>query len=372
MADDPAPATQQRRRRQLAPLLAALLVILVLAFVVFRRFLLTVSVAAAVAVFLDPLQRRLTRALWRRAGPAAGLVVLLVTLVILVPIVISAATLSYEAAQFLDWARPHLQPLALRDLYQRQVVERLPSLRVWLDVESPQLGYFLSDALRRGAAALNGLIQHAVARLGAAFLDLVVFLLTLYFLLRDGGRLRAELRRISPFSALQEELITDHLGRTVKGVLQAMVVVPLAQGLLAYLGFLIFGVPAPLLWAFLVVLAALIPMVGSPLGWIPACLYLYFEGVAWQWVGMLLYGVLVISTIDNVIKPLLLRGSARIHPLLGFLSILGGMISFGPLGFFVGPLVLSLVLSAIRIYRLDVLRAPRLATSASPPEAEAG
>ena len=178
----------------------------------------------------------------------------------------------------------------------------------------------------------------------------------LFFLLRDGGRLRAEIRRISPFSGEQENQIADHIGRTVKGVLQAMVMVPVAQGLVAYLGFLIFGVPAPLLWSVMVVLAALIPLVGSPLAWIPACGYLFFYAATWQWVGMLLYGALLISTIDNVIKPLLLRDAARIHPLLGFLSILGGLLSFGPMGFLVGPVIASLVLSALRIYRLDVLR----------------
>ena len=71
---------------------------------------------------------------------------------------------------------------------------------------------------------------------------------------------------------------------------------------------------------------------------------------------MLIYGVVVISGIDNVIKPMLLRGSAQIHPLLGFLSILGGVLVYGVAGFLVGPVVLSLVLSAIRIYRMDVLR----------------
>ena len=72
---------------------------------------------------------------------------------------------------------------------------------------------------------------------------------------------------------------------------------------------------------------------------------------------MLIYGTVVISGIDNVVKPLLLRGTAQIHPLLGFLSILGGVLAFGAFGFLVGPVILSLVLSAMRIYRLDLLRA---------------
>ena len=81
---------------------------------------------------------------------------------------------------------------------------------------------------------------------------------------------------------------------------------------------------------------------------------------------MLVYGILLISGIDNVVKPLLLQGSAQIHPMLGFLSILGGVLAYGVSGFLVGPVILSLVLSAIRIYRMEVLRPP-LAPSVSPP-----
>jgi predicted PurR-regulated permease PerM len=105
-----------------------------------------------------------------------------------------------------------------------------------------------------------------------------------------------------------------------------------------------------------VILAATVPVFGSPLGWVPACVYLFVKGAMGPGVGLLVFCTVVVSGSDNVVKPLLLRGSARIHPLLGFLSILGGVLAFGVFGFLIGPVILSLVLSAIRIYRLDVLR----------------
>ena len=125
---------------------------------------------------------------------------------------------------------------------------------------------------------------------------------------------------------------------------------------MALLGFWMFGVPAPLLWSAMVVFAALIPLLGSPLAWVPAALYLFYDGETGRAIGLLLYGVVLISGIDNVVKPLILKGAAQIHMLLGFLSILGGLFAFGPKGLIVGPVVLSLVLSAYRIYRYDVLR----------------
>jgi predicted PurR-regulated permease PerM len=129
-----------------------------------------------------------------------------------------------------------------------------------------------------------------------------------------------------------------------------------AQGILAGIGFMMFGVPSPFVWGTAVILAATVPLVGSPLGWLPAVAWLLLKGQTGPALGLLVYSTVVVSGSDNVIKPLLLRGTARIHPLLGFLSIVGGVLAFGVFGFLIGPVILSLVLSAIRIYRLDVLR----------------
>ena len=187
--------------------------------------------------------------------------------------------------------------------------------------------------------------------------DLVLFLVSLFFLLKDGPSLKAALRPISPFTEAQERLIFDHLDKTVKASLQAMIAVPLLQGLVAGVGFVLFGVPSPIVWGTGVILAAMVPVLGAPLGWVPAVVYVFLDGRTWAAVGLFFYGLLLISGIDNVLKPLILRGGAQIHPLLGFLSILGGILAFGFHGFLIGPAILSLVLSAIRIYHLDVLRA---------------
>ena len=101
--------------------------------------------------------------------------------------------------------------------------------------------------------------------------------------------------------------------------------------------------------------AMYVAVLGS-IGWVPAAVYLFNTGPARPAIGLSVYGIVVISGIDNLIKPLILKGAANIHPLPAFLSILGGLITFGPLGFLIGPVILSLVLSAIRIYRADVLR----------------
>jgi predicted PurR-regulated permease PerM len=349
--------TERRRRDLLTPLLLALAVILALAFWVFLPFILVFSVAACIALLLAPAQRRITRAFGGREGVAAAVLVTVTTVVILVPVLTSMFLLVQQTATFLDWLRkePLLGPAELQRFWQ-DLPARYPGLRGWVPFLEEQLSPAVTGGLARLAGGVNGMLQAVLGRVTRAVLDLGLFLLMLFFLLRDGGKLRNEIRPISPFSDEQESLIFEHLERTIQGALQAVVVVPVIQGILAGIGFMLFGVPSPLVWGTAVILAATVPLVGSPLGWVPACVYLLLRGQTGPAVALTAYCIVVVSGSDNVVKPLLLRGRARIHPLLGFLSILGGVLAFGVFGFLIGPVVLSLVLSAMRIYRLDVLR----------------
>jgi predicted PurR-regulated permease PerM len=337
------------------PLLAFLLISLALAFLVFRHFVLTFAVAASVALMLAGAQRSLTRRLGERSGLAAAVLVLLCTVVILIPVVTYGVLIGKEVVAFVEWLGPHLEPQAWDRFWRETLPGRSPRLGEWLR----QVGWDappLTAGLARATAAVNRYIQVVLAGAAAVLLDLVVFLMMLFFLLRDGDDLREGLRGISPFTRGQETELLEHLGNTIKAVLQAMIIVPILQGIVAFFGFWAFGLPSPLLWAVMVVFAALIPILGSPLGWIPAAVYFFAIGEVGKAIGMAAYGTFVISMVDNIVKPIILRGSAQIHVMLGFLSILGGVLAFGPKGLIVGPVVLSLVLSAYRIYRYDILR----------------
>ena len=159
-------------------------------------------------------------------------------------------------------------------------------------------------------------------------------------------------------SAAQSQEIYERLTKTVKAVLYAMVVVPLAQGLLAMLGFNIFGLPSPLFWGTMLIFAAIIP--GSAHHWF---------GFPPPYTSLLPHlcgkGSGCFSTArSSSVRPTTSSNRCsftkppRSIPSLAFFSILGGILSFGLIGFLVGPVILSLMLSAIRIYRMDILRAP--------------
>jgi predicted PurR-regulated permease PerM len=356
------------------PLAVCMVLILVLAFAVFRHFLVTATVATSLTLLLGPAHRRLTARLHGRSGLSAALLVTVCVVAFLLPLLTFTTLVIQQAADVVEWVRPRLQPAEVEKLWSQTLPRRYPLAMAWVRqlTGGATAMASISAAVTRVASGANHVVQQAVTNLAQALVDGGLFVLMLFFLLRDGEQLRESLRGISPLTRGQEMELLEHLTRTVKGVLLSMVVVPVCQGLVALPAFWLFGVPKPHLWSLMVVFAAVIPLLGSPLAWIPAALYLILNGSVAKGVGLALYGTFVISGIDNIIKPLILKGAARIHMMLAFLSILGGLYAFGPKGLIVGPVVLSLVLSAYRIYRYDVLRwrtLPPPAEAAEPPAA---
>lgn len=362
--------------RAQVPLGLCLVLIVVLAYMVFQPFLLTFVVAGSVALLLAPLQRKLTARLGGRRSISAGLIVLSCTVVLLIPTLTYATLLTQQAIAFIDWLRPQLQTSALERLWRETLPARYP-LVATLVRESVGAGGSgsmptTSSVLTGVAGQANHFAQVALTSIASAVFDATLFLMMLFFLLRDGAEFREILRGISPLNRGQETDLIDHLTNTVRGVLQSMIIVPLIQGAIAFPMFWALGLPSSLLWSVMVVLAALIPLLGSPLAWIPAAIYFFFIGATGKGIAMVLYGTFVISMIDNIIKPLILKGSAQIHTMFGFLAILGGLYAFGPKGLLVGPVVLSLILSAYRIYRYDILRWREDASASLPPTQLAG
>jgi predicted PurR-regulated permease PerM len=335
------------------PLVAYLVVVAALALVVCRYFLLTFTVAAAVALLLAPYQDRLARRLGGRQGLAAALVVLVCAFAVVLPLLVYGALLTHQALGVIEWARPQLEPEALDRLWRETLPARYPLLMRWL---ARAQGAGAPELLSRALALANEFGRDLLVVAVETATDVSIFLMLLFFLLRDGSQLRDVVRGVSPLTRGQETEMVDHLTRTTKGVLLAMVLVPLVQGLVALPAFWALGLPAPLVWSMMTILAALVPFVGTPLVWVPAGLFLLLTGSTGRGFGMLLYGAIVIASVDNLLKPLILKGAAEVHTMLAFLFAFGGLLAFGAKGLVAGPVILSLVISAYRVYRYDVLR----------------
>ena len=316
-------------------LLVTLGAVLYLAWEVFRFFILMFATAAPVAILMNPTQERLTGGLGNRRSLAAAILVIWSLLIVAIPFTAVLTLLGGQAVNFFSWLGPQLEP----DKVQTFLRDTLPSKIPWFgpawDTLEPYVAPTAASLLSQISGAVQVLLQRLATGLGATVVEISFFFLFLFFFLRDGRAILALLRSLSPLSSEQESRVIEHLIATSRGALLGVLVVPLAQGASAMLGYWIFGVPNALLWGSITVLACLIPLLGAPIVWVPIGIFLFFSGPSWKAIGLLVYGAAVISSIDNVLKPMLLSGAARVHPLLGFLSVIGGTLAFGPAGLLV-------------------------------------
>jgi predicted PurR-regulated permease PerM len=334
------PYTRDATRRVILWLLIGGL--LLLAYAVLQMFLVPVAWAAIMAYTTWPLHARLRRAIGGRAMLSASLMTALLSGALVLPLLWLIATLQAELANGYAAVSaylangPHRLPRALA---------ALPGLGDWLQRNLDELSRH-PDALRQQIQAwlaqqtgdLLGVLGGAgrnAAKLGFA-------LVTVLFLFRDGesivGQLRQALRGVMGSRA---DPYLDAVGSTTKAVVHGLVLSALAQGALAGLGYWAAGVHAPALLAVLTALVALVPW-GTPVVWVPIGAWLLMTGHVAAGVGLLLWGMLAVSWIDNLVRPLVISNASHAPFLLVMFGVIGGAAAFGLIGLFVGPVILAI------------------------------
>ncbi|MDO8430759.1 MAG: AI-2E family transporter, partial [Candidatus Taylorbacteria bacterium] len=182
-------------------------------------------------------------------------------------------------------------------------------------------------------------------------LQIFIMLFALFYLLRDGGKLRKDMVVLSPLADDYDERIFLKLKQAIRSVVAGSLIVGIIQGLLTGLGFFIFGVPNPALWGSFAVIAALIPGIGTSLVLVPGILYLFFVSTHLHALGLLIWGILAVGLVDNFLGPMLVNRGVHVHPFLILLSVIGGLSYFGPIGFIAGPLIVALLAALLEIYK---------------------
>jgi predicted PurR-regulated permease PerM len=294
-----------------------------------------------------PAHMRVLRAMRGRASLAALITTLLVTLAIIVPLIWIAllmqteAVAAYAEVQAFLASRPSLPP-ALRDL---------PWVGPWLQQMLSELSADPA-AMREQFVGLLEQSSLEVTRLiggvGRNVAKLFFAVLSMFFLLRDGPRLTREARAI--LEGILGPRVRDYLdaaASTTQAVVYALILGALAQGIVAGIGYAIFGIQAPVLMGAVTVLVALIPF-GAPVVWGCLATWLLLTGHIWQGVGLILWGVLLVSWMDNVVRPLVISNATRMPFLLVVFGVLGGVLAFGLVGLFIGPVLLAVSLAIWR------------------------
>jgi predicted PurR-regulated permease PerM len=333
------------QKSELYFLLTLLAGIFVLTFFIFKPFLYALILAIVFATVFAPFHKKVLTITRERRGLAALLATVSVLIAVVVPLAFLGIQIFQEAAGLYSSLA---QNGGATDL-SRGMGDVVNSIKRFFPVPV-ELSIDIDQYMRQG---LNWLLQHLgplFSNVAKVMLGVFVFLIALYYLFKDGHKLRVAVIALSPLQDIHDETIFNKLTLAINSVIKGSLAVALIQGILTAVGFAIFGVPNVALWGSVAAIAALIPGVGTALVLLPAILFLFFSGKTFFAVGLLLWGLTAVGLVDNFLGPKLVERGMRLHPFLILLSILGGIGFFGPLGFLLGPLVLSLLFALLEIY----------------------
>jgi predicted PurR-regulated permease PerM len=315
-----------------------------LAFTIMSPYFAPLFLAAVLAISFSTVHVRILTFVRGQETLAALLTTLLVLCLILLPLVYFGVLMLQEAIATYDAITAGNGVYGVTDQFIQGLVAKIRIIAPSFEMQSNATVY-LESFLRWIVVNLQGFFSGILVFL----FDLIIVIIALFFFCRDGARLKDFAVKWSPLSDNYDASILLKLELGVHSVVKGSLLTAVMQGTLVGIGFAIFGIPNPVLWGVVAVVAALIPTVGTGLITFPAAAFLLFDQQVFGGVGLIIWGVLV-GISDNIARPILMSREIDMHPFLVLLSVLGGLVYFGPIGFLAGPIVLVFFFALLQIY----------------------
>ncbi|MEW5974300.1 MAG: AI-2E family transporter [Acidobacteriota bacterium] len=302
--------------------------------------------ALLLTYLLNPAKKALLKKI-RSRGLCAAILVVLILIVIILPTIYVSTQLVREVRSTISFISTSPQRYGYLEKAE-SIIQNFIGEETDLHEYKQQL-----------AAQVRSFVLRIAPNLVDSLTDFLLGLFIMFFVLFYAFQIREDsferVRALIPLApTLKDKLVTEVQNMTW-AVVYGQVVTAIVQGGLGGVGFLVFGLPSPVLWGFVMIILSFLPLVGTPIIWVPAGIYLLVSGETIRGIGLLIWGGVLVMNVDNVLKPRLISGRARIHPVVVLLGVLGGLKLFGFIGMVVGPLLLGLMIALIRFYEEEYL-----------------
>lgn len=323
--------------------------------------------AIFLAFLLYPLHVRLTRRLRNRAHWSAFALTMLTLVVFVGPLTALSAAFVSQAGELIQYVRNLVAGQTNSNVLD---LTNVPWIHRSLDWLESMFGVNTEQVRGWATRGASEVLQWLTAVGGKVFLGalgtvagFVLMMFMLFFFIRDGAEMFATARELIPMAEAYKARLFDHLAAVTRAMVVGTVLTALIQGALVGIAFLFVGLPSPLVFGVIAALASLLPFGGTALIWIPAALVLAFQGRWGATIFMVIWGALLVSLVDNIVRPMLVSGRAQVGTLTVFIGVIGGLAAFGAIGLFLGPVVLALIIALIR-FMLEIRRAEKAARAA--------
>lgn len=339
----------QQRLVNRTVLILVLALISALFFVIMQPFLQAAFVAALFSALFTPLYRRMLKLAGDRPGLASAMTLVTVLVFVFVPFLLLFATVATQAIDIANSARPWVQQQLATPGLITQTFESLPfydQIEPYRDTALAKLGEFAGSLSRW----LVELLQSLTIGTFSAVLSGIIILYTMFFFLIDGDRLLFYVLYYLPLNDEDEKRLLSRFMSVTRATLKGTAVIGVIQGGLAGTALYLAGIPSALFWSVAMMFLSVVPGIGTALVWVPAVIYLLVGGQYAEAIGVGVFCSVVVGTVDNVVRPKLVGNDTQLHELLIFFSTLGGLLTFGFMGFVIGPIIAALFVTVWELY----------------------
>jgi predicted PurR-regulated permease PerM len=323
-----------------------LLIIVTGAFIwLVRGFVQPIFWAVALAIVFFPLNEFLTTRLKGRNALAAGLSVIIILLIVVLPVTALVAAVAQEAAALYDRIRTNEINVSGTIDWIEEALPLLTSAAESLRIDTERIQSQLSSS----AVTISQFVAQRAVSIGQDTIRIAVYfflmLYLLFFFMRDGKLIIRGLVRALPFGDERERHLLERFAQVSRATIKGTLVVGIVQGTIGGITFALLGIGAPVLWGVVMAVFSIIPAIGPAIVWLPAAIILIANQSIWQGIVLILIGAVVIGLADNLLRPLLVGRDTRMPDYLILLSTLGGLTAFGISGFVLGPIIAAFFLS---------------------------
>ena len=314
-----------------------------------RPFLVTILMAAVFSGLVYPLYAQLRRGVGGQSMVASAFTLLLLLVLVVAPLVGMIGIVVNQAIRVTTSVRPVVQRFVDEPTYLGQQLERIP----YLDRFQPYREQILTSAGEAVGAVGNfiiGWLGDTTRGTLTFILHFFLLLYTMFFLLIDGPRMLAAILRYLPLREGEKEQMKDRFLSVTRATIKGTIAIGIIQGSMSGLAFWIAGIPDALFWTVVMIVLSIIPVIGAALVWVPACIILAATGEMLTAVLLAAFCSLIVGSVDNVLRPRLIGRDTKMHDILILFSTLGGLVTFGPVGFIVGPVLAGLFVTSWEIF----------------------
>lgn len=326
--------------------IALLLILLYLAFKLVQPFFTYIFLGLILTIATYPFYKWFSKRI-KHKRLSSVIAIVLILLIIIIPLSITVGVLAKQTVEFID------------SFDSNSFVEKVNNYAVGVLGPKANIKGTLNKILGGITDFDEKNVKSAFSIIGSVaeiIIGLFIMFFIMYYGFVEGEKWLWQIREIIPFKKERRERLVREIKNVTQAVIYGHILIAILQGTLGAIGFFIVGIKNPVFWGFVMTVLALIPVIGTGLIWGPAGIILLAQGNIIWGIFLLVYGFFIVAGIDNLLKPKIISGKGKIHPIVALIGILGGLKLFGLLGIIIGPLIAALFIAMVEFYYEDYVK----------------